>query len=56
VYDWVKVGFVAEGPEAEKAGVRFDTAARGNASRGHLYGSELPIAEREALIEYLKTF
>lgn len=55
VYDWVKVGFVASGPEAEAEGVRFDTAVRGNGNAGHLYGTKLPAAERERLLEYLKT-
>lgn len=55
VYDWQRVGFVAEGPEAERGGVKFDTALRGNGNGGHLYGRDLPAADREALIEYLKT-
>jgi mono/diheme cytochrome c family protein len=55
VYDWQKVGFVSEGPDAERNGVRFDTAERGNSNAGHLYGRDLPPADREALIEYLKT-
>jgi mono/diheme cytochrome c family protein len=55
VYDWQRVGFVAEGPEAERQGVRFDTTLRGNANGGHLYGHEWPAADREALIEFLKT-
>ena len=55
VYDWQTVGFVSSGPDAEREGVRFDTTLRGNSNAGHIYGSELPPADREALIEYLKT-
>ena len=55
VYDYARVGFVAEGPEAERDGVRFDTSERGNGNQGHLYGRDLSVADREALIEYLKT-
>ena len=55
VYDWARVGFEAEGPEAEKNGMRFETSLRGNSNAGHVYGRELPGADREALIEYLKT-
>lgn len=55
VYDFDRVGFVAEGAEAEQGGVRFDTSLRGNGNGGHLYGRDLPAADREALIEYLKT-
>ena len=29
---------------------------RGNGNGGHLWGTELPAAEKRALIEYLKTF
>jgi mono/diheme cytochrome c family protein len=55
VYDWTKVGFITDGPEAERNGVRFDTGLRGNNNSGHLYGRELPAADREALIEFMKT-
>ena len=55
VYDWQRVGFVSEGPDAERNGVRFDTSVRGNSNGGHVYGRELPPADREALIEFLKT-
>jgi hypothetical protein len=55
VYDWDAVGFVSSGPEAERDGVLFDTRLRGNGNAGHVYGETLPAAEREAIIEYLKT-
>ncbi len=55
VYDWQRVGFVSEGADAERNGVRFDTGLRGNGNGGHVYGRELPAADREALLEYLKT-
>jgi len=55
VYDWDHVGFVSSGPDAEREGVRFDTALRGNDNGGHLYGQDLPVSDRDALIEYLKT-
>ena len=55
VYDWVDVGFVNTGPAAQREGVRFDTRAKGNANTGHLYGQELPPAQREDVLEYLKT-
>jgi hypothetical protein len=55
VYDFQKVGFVSDGPDAERNGVRFDTSERGNSNAGHHYGRDLPPADREALIEYLKT-
>lgn len=55
VYDWDRVGFVSGGPEAERDGVLFDTTLRGNGNAGHLYGAGLSVAERLALLEYLKT-
>jgi mono/diheme cytochrome c family protein len=55
VYDWQRVGFVSEGSDAERNGVRFDTGLRGNGNTGHLYGRELSAADRDALLEYLKT-
>lgn len=54
VYDWNRVGFVSQGPEARRVGFRFDTSERGNGNRGHLYGARLSEADKEALIEYLK--
>jgi hypothetical protein len=55
VYDWTNVGFVSSGPEAEAAGVRFDTSLKGNSNAGHTYGSTLSRQDRELLLEYLKT-
>ena len=56
VYDFQGVGFVWSGPEAEKLGVVFKTSDRGNGNGGHTYGQQLSAADREALLEYLKTF
>jgi len=55
VYDWRGVGFVSTGPDAEQQGVEFDTSLRGNGNAGHVYGRELSVEDREALLEYLKT-
>lgn len=59
VYDYEKVGFVTSGPGAETEGWWLDTALAGNGNQGHEgpgYGTELPAEEKDALIEYLKTF
>lgn len=56
VYDWDNVGFVTQGPEAEAEGWRYDTSARGNGNQGHEYGTRLTPDEKDALLEYLKTF
>jgi mono/diheme cytochrome c family protein len=55
VYHWTDVGFISSGPEAEREGVRFNTRDRGNGNGGHLYGTTLDPASRNALLEYLKT-
>ena len=60
VYDPVKVGFVST--VAEEEGRRFfkyDTATAGNGNGGHTgrrYGTELSAAEKDAIVEFLKTF
>ena len=55
VYDYDRVGFVTQGPDAQSVGWRFDTSERGNGNGGHVYGTNLPAAEKAALLEYLKT-
>jgi hypothetical protein len=59
VYDFANVGFITEGPEAEAQGWRYDTKLDGNGNGGHEgpeYGTQLARDEKDALIEYLKTF
>ena len=58
VFDPKNVGFISQGPEAEKAGTFYDTALPGNCNVGHegrAFGTELPDAQKWELIEYLKT-
>ena len=55
VYDWKDVGFVSSGSAARREGWPYDTSVRGNGNEGHLYGTQLPSAQRLAIIEYLKT-
>jgi len=60
VYDQKKVGFVSD--VAQEQGTRYflyRTEEPGNSNKGHegkSYGTELPPAEKDALVEYLKTF
>ena len=56
VYDWQPVGFVSDGAEAERErrAVRH-RAARQRQRRPHLRAASCRAADREALIEYLKT-
>jgi mono/diheme cytochrome c family protein len=55
VYDWTDVGFVSSGTDAAREGALFSTLERGNSNAGHLYGTSLDRASRDALLEYLKT-
>jgi cytochrome c553 len=55
VFDYVNVGYVSSGAEAEKLGSKFDTAVRGNSNKGHMYGTELSSDDKLDLLEYLKT-
>ena len=50
-----KVGFVSQGPEAERIGFRYDTSIAGNSNGGHLWGTTLSAEDKRAMIEYLKT-
>jgi hypothetical protein len=60
VYDQKKVGFVADVSEEKgRKYFLYDTAEPGNSNQGHegkRYGTELPAADKDALVEYLKTF
>lgn len=55
LFDPVNVGFVSQGEKAERVGFRYDTRVPGNSNQGHLFGTDLPEEEKEALFEYLKT-
>jgi len=55
LYDPVNVGFVSRGPEAERVGTKHDTSERAGGNQGHAFGTTLPQAAKDALIEYLKT-
>jgi hypothetical protein len=49
VYDEAAMGYVDEGVYV------LDTTAPGSSNRGHEYGTQLSVAEKHDLIEYLKT-
>lgn len=50
-----RVGFVTEGPQAQRVGTPFDTRLRGNGNQGHLYGTDLSAPDKDALVEFMKT-
>jgi len=56
VYDFDRVGFVTDGPDARSEGWLLDTRLPGNGNGGHLYGTDLGPEAKRALLEYLKTF
>jgi hypothetical protein len=55
VYDSQNVGFVSDGPEAEKVGFLLDTNIPGNSNMGHRYGVSLTDPQKRDLIEFMKT-
>jgi hypothetical protein len=57
VIDQKKLGFVSH--VAEENGVHYtyyDTSKPGNSNAGHLYALELSDADKDAIVEYMKTF
>jgi hypothetical protein len=56
VYDPDNVGFISDdASDACPRVFKFDTAERGNGNGGHVYGTDLNEAEKDQLLEYLKT-
>lgn len=59
VFDFKKVGYRYDGTDAPTDGLfAYDTGVPGNANTGHdgaEYGTTLPEADKEALVEYMKT-
>ena len=56
-FDKSKVGFVSDVAETEgRRFFLFDSSLPGNAATGHVYGTTLSAEEKDALVEYLKTF
>jgi len=60
VFDWDAVGYVSDVAAAEgEAFFVFDTRMKGNSNAGHAgptYGTELSATEKDAIVEYMKTF
>jgi hypothetical protein len=61
VYDWKNLGFLSatelasNGRDLCPGGFRYNTLVSGNSNKGHLYGTTLSEADKDALIEFLKT-
>jgi len=57
VYDPVRVGFVSNvRDENGHTYFLYDTSLPGNGNSGHEYGTQLPTADKLAILEYMKTF
>ncbi|NOT25822.1 MAG: cytochrome c [Acidobacteria bacterium] len=57
VFDRARVGFISDVPEEEgRRFFRYDTTIPGNSNSGHLYGVSLPDEDKQAIVEYMKTF
>lgn len=60
LYDWKNLGFVSatttvNGRDACPEQFLYDTTTSGNGNKGHLYGTSLSGADKDALIEFMKT-
>lgn len=60
VFDWEKVGFISDLTEEDGRPLfKFDTAVEGNSNAGHdgeAYGTYLSDEQKDAIVEYMKTF
>jgi hypothetical protein len=57
VFDQAGVGFVSTVAAADgRRFTRYDTSLPGNGNMGHEYGTSLPDDDKNAIVEYLKTF
>ena len=57
VYDPERVGFVhTVAREGKTRYFRFDASLPSNDNGGHLWGTALPPADKDAIVEYMKTF
>ena len=54
VYDRKNVGFVSNLAEGGRHYFLYDTTLPGNSNGGHLYGTDLAMEDKEALVEYMK--
>ncbi len=55
IYDPVNMGFFSRKDDACPRAFDFDTKQRGNGNGGHVYGTQLTPAEKDLLLEYMKT-
>jgi len=55
IFDPINVGFQTNQPAVKHLGWLHDTRERGNGNQGHNYGTDLAPADKNALVEYLKT-
>lgn len=60
VFDWEKVGYISNVPnENGKYFFKFDSTVEGNSNQGHegeAYGTALNADQKDAIVEYMKTF
>jgi hypothetical protein len=57
VLDPVRVGFISDVPEENgRKFTLYDTSKPTKSNRGHTFGGGLPPADKDAIVEYMKTF
>jgi mono/diheme cytochrome c family protein len=57
VLDPVRVGFISDVPEEKgRKFTLYDTREPTKSNRGHTFGADLPSSDKDAIVEYMKTF
>ena len=61
VIDWENVGFIADMDFTNSENpcgnyFHYKTSVQGNSNQGHVFGTDLEDSEKDALVEFLKTF
>jgi mono/diheme cytochrome c family protein len=57
VFDPVRVGFISDVPEEKgRTFTLYDTSEPTKSNRGHTFGANLPSADKDAIVEYMKAF
>ena len=54
LFDPKDVGFDSFSDEAKKIGTGYDVSQKSNGNAGHVFGTDLPEDQKDALVEYLK--
>lgn len=55
LYGYGDVGFVSQGPDAQRAGTKVEVASKSGGNHGDEFGRDFTLGEKHTLPEYPKT-